>query len=88
MVSSPSPYTVAVIGAASGIGRASAMLMASRGNTVICLDRDGKGAEATAKEIRDAGGLASSHAIERTDAPTQAGRRNDIIASRGQPPAP
>lgn len=68
----PSSYTVAVIGAASGIGRAAALLLAERGATVICLDRDRDGGEATADGIRRAGGAASSHGIDVTDAAAQA----------------
>jgi NAD(P)-dependent dehydrogenase (short-subunit alcohol dehydrogenase family) len=43
-----------VTGAASGIGRASAMLFASEGAAVVALDRDAE-VEATAAAIRSAG---------------------------------
>jgi 3-oxoacyl-[acyl-carrier protein] reductase len=43
------PYTVAVIGAASGIGRAAALHLAGHGVTPICIDRDEKGARETAR---------------------------------------
>jgi 3-oxoacyl-[acyl-carrier protein] reductase len=52
------PYTVAVIGAASGIGRTTALLLASQGVQVACLDRDQPGAAATAKAIAEDGGMA------------------------------
>jgi NAD(P)-dependent dehydrogenase (short-subunit alcohol dehydrogenase family) len=46
-----------VTGAASGIGRASAMLFAKEGAAVVCVDRVGE-VEATAEAIRKAGGKA------------------------------
>ena len=45
-----------VTGAASGIGRATALRLAADGAVVGCLDRDATGAEAVAREIRDAAG--------------------------------
>ncbi|HEX7346505.1 MAG TPA: SDR family NAD(P)-dependent oxidoreductase [Candidatus Limnocylindrales bacterium] len=47
-----------VTGAASGIGRATALRLAADGAVVGCLDRDATGAEAVAREIRDAAGVA------------------------------
>jgi meso-butanediol dehydrogenase/(S,S)-butanediol dehydrogenase/diacetyl reductase len=47
-----------VTGAASGIGRATAIRLASEGASVACVDRAVDGAEATAKTIADAGGTA------------------------------
>ena len=44
-----------VTGAASGIGRATAMRLASDGAVVGCLDRDGDGAARTAAAIEDEG---------------------------------
>ncbi len=67
----PTPYTIAVVGAASGIGQATASLVASRGAEVICLDRDGEGAEAVAREIIASGGKASAHAIDIADRAAQ-----------------
>ena len=51
-----------VTGAGSGIGRASAEILARHGASVVVSDRDGAAAEATAETIRAAGGKA--HAIE------------------------
>jgi 3-oxoacyl-[acyl-carrier protein] reductase len=49
---------VIVTGAAKGIGRVTAGLMAARGAGVAIADIDGEAAEIAAKEIRDAGGKA------------------------------
>ena len=84
MTSFPSPYTVAIVGAASGIGRATAALMATRGASVICVDRDGEGAAAAAAEISAAGGKATSHAMEITDRDSQNAVWDEIIRDCGQ----
>ena len=62
--------TVAVIGAASGIGRAVALGAAQQGARVACLDIDAPGPEATAHEIRSEsrGELgADAHALDIVD---------------------
>ena len=48
-------YTVLVVGAGSGIGKASAEFLAAQGATVICADRDKAAAEAVAKGDRRQG---------------------------------
>jgi 3-oxoacyl-[acyl-carrier protein] reductase len=60
--------TAVVTGAASGIGRATAIRLAADGTTVACLDRDGPGAELVAADIRAAGGRALAAAVDVTDA--------------------
>ena len=55
-----------ITGAASGIGRASAMRMAAEGAAVMCADRDTAGAEATVAAIQQAGGKAASLALDVT----------------------
>ena len=60
-------YTVAVIGAGRGIGRATALEMARHGVAVACLDSDGATAEDTAKTITTAGGRASASAVDVVD---------------------
>ncbi len=80
----PQPYTVAVVGAASGIGRAAAGLLAGRGVTVVCLDRDGDGARAAADEIAAAGGKASSVVIDVADRVSQRSAWDEVIRSSGQ----
>ena len=50
--------SVLVTGAASGIGRATALAFGAEGGRVTVVDRSDKDGEATAKAIRDAGGPA------------------------------
>jgi 3-oxoacyl-[acyl-carrier protein] reductase len=60
-------YTVAVIGAGRGIGRAAALEMARHGVGVACLDSDGATAEDTAKTITNTGGRATARAVDVVD---------------------
>ncbi|MFF7897039.1 SDR family NAD(P)-dependent oxidoreductase [Streptomyces sp. NPDC007907] len=59
--------TVFVTGAASGIGRASALLLAEAGATVHCADRDTEGLRGTAALIGESGGIAHTHTLDVTD---------------------
>jgi len=59
--------TAFVTGAASGIGRASAVLLAEAGATVHCADRDDRGLDETARLIREKGGTARTHTLDVTD---------------------
>ena len=56
-----------VTGAASGIGRASALELAARGARVAVTDLNGAGAEAVAKEIGQAGGEAAAFTLDVAD---------------------
>ncbi|MEV4879502.1 SDR family NAD(P)-dependent oxidoreductase [Streptomyces cyaneofuscatus] len=56
-----------VTGAASGIGRASAVLLAGAGATVHCADRDETGLRRTYEVITSAGGTALTHPLDVTD---------------------
>ncbi len=53
-----------VTGAASGIGRASALRMAGEGASVMCADIDGKGAAQTASTVNASAAGASSLALD------------------------
>jgi 3(or 17)beta-hydroxysteroid dehydrogenase len=55
-----------VAGAASGIGRATALLLARESATVCCVDIDAEGAGATAALIEETGGRASSGRLDVT----------------------
>lgn len=55
-----------VAGAASGIGRAAAVLLAREGAAVLCADIDAQGAGATAQIIEETGGNASSGQLDVT----------------------
>ncbi|MGP3947855.1 SDR family NAD(P)-dependent oxidoreductase [Streptomyces sp. 7N604] len=59
--------TVFVTGAASGIGRATAALLARAGAAVHCADVDEKGLRGTAERIAAAGGTARTHPLDVTD---------------------
>ena len=57
-----------VTGAATGIGRASALALARAGAAVCVTDINGEGAEETARQIMDAGGKAIAATCDVTDA--------------------
>ncbi|MFJ9828565.1 SDR family NAD(P)-dependent oxidoreductase [Streptomyces sp. NPDC101160] len=59
--------TAFVTGAASGIGRATAELLAEAGATVHCADRDEPGLKETAARIGRSGGTAHAHVLDVTD---------------------
>jgi NAD(P)-dependent dehydrogenase (short-subunit alcohol dehydrogenase family) len=56
-----------VSGAASGLGKASAVALAAHGATVVMLDRNEAGLAATAKEIEAAGGRAVGRVHDTSD---------------------
>lgn len=78
-----------VTGAASGIGRASAVLLAEAGATVHCADRDETGLRRTYEAITNAGGRARTHPLDVTDreqvraAVRAAGELDILVASAG-----
>ncbi|MFI0812172.1 SDR family NAD(P)-dependent oxidoreductase [Streptomyces echinatus] len=78
--------TAFVTGAAGGIGRASAVLLAEAGATVHCADRDADGLDGTAALIKDCGGTARVHVLDVTDRPRLAEavrscERLDVLAA-------
>jgi NAD(P)-dependent dehydrogenase (short-subunit alcohol dehydrogenase family) len=58
--------TALVLGAASGIGRASAEAMAALGASVVCADKNREGVEAAAAELRSLG-AAEAHVVDAGD---------------------
>ncbi|MFF1650511.1 SDR family NAD(P)-dependent oxidoreductase [Streptomyces sp. NPDC058240] len=59
--------TAFVTGAAGGIGRACAILLAAAGSTVHCADLDEKGLLETRELITEAGGASHIHVLDVTD---------------------
>lgn len=58
---------VLAVGAAQGIGRAAAELLAARGAKVICADQDADGCRQAAEKISAAGGHADWAPLDVTD---------------------
>jgi 3-oxoacyl-[acyl-carrier protein] reductase len=58
--------TIVITGAASGIGRATALIFAREGANVLCADIDGPGAEATAEAAAGLPGRALGHRVDVT----------------------
>jgi 3-oxoacyl-[acyl-carrier protein] reductase len=82
--------TALVTGAAGGIGRATAVLLAAAGADVHCADLDEKGARQTADHIAATGGSAHAHALDVADrtkvaatvaAAVRAGGHLDVMAN-------
>lgn len=66
VVGSLSGKVIIVTGAASGMGRASALRCAELGAAVVAADLNGDGAVAVAGEIQSAGGAALAHRVDLT----------------------
>lgn len=76
--------TALVTGAASGIGRAAAVLLARAGAVVHCADRDEKGLARTAALITRADGTAHTHPLDVTDRPALAGAVEAAVRTGGK----
>ncbi|MFJ4714240.1 SDR family NAD(P)-dependent oxidoreductase [Streptomyces sp. NPDC088785] len=74
--------TAFVTGAASGIGRSSAVLFARAGATVHCADRDEQGLHATTDLIKQEGGTAHAHPLDVSDR----AQLTAAIATAARPP--
>lgn len=61
-------YSVIVVGAGRGIGRATAQELVSQGVSVACFDSDGASAEKAAAEIKAGGGKAIAAQLDVTNA--------------------
>lgn len=66
-MSGPNPRTVAITGAGRGIGRATALHLASHGWFVAISDLDGGAAETVAAKVRKDGGQATAYELDVTD---------------------
>jgi len=85
-------HTAVVTGAGSGIGRATALRLASEGAAVVAIDRDGPGARETTAEIADDGGRARGVECDVTDdgavaaaiaSAAELGRITDVVTAAG-----
>ena len=75
--------TAVVTGAASGIGKATAELLARRGCRVALVDISEEGVEATAERIRRVGGQASTHVLSVADKDAMFALPEQVIAEHG-----
>ncbi len=73
-----------VVGGTSGIGRATAMLLAQRGATVILSGRNAAAGDNVVREITGAGGTASFLRADVTDAHSIEALVQEIVATHGR----
>src|SRR5207248_10633519 len=74
-----------VTGAASGLGRATAELIAGEGGNVAALDISEEGAQLTVDEIKAAGGSAVAFRTDASDPESVATSMKEIVAQLGVP---
>ena len=74
---------VLITGAASGIGRATALAFARQGATLLLCDIDERGLEALRQEIAEAGGTCSTYPLDVTDATAMAELAARIHVTQG-----
>lgn len=75
--------TVLVTGAGNGVGRATALLAASRGATVLCLDRDEAPLLSTVADIEGSGGVARWAAADITEEAALKAAIDSMVAVSG-----
>ena len=76
---------VVVTGAASGIGRATAIAFAADGADVVLSDIDEAGVAATAAQIADAGAVAHPYVVDVSDAAAVERFADEVCAAHGVP---
>jgi NAD(P)-dependent dehydrogenase (short-subunit alcohol dehydrogenase family) len=76
--------TAVVTGAGSGIGRSTAILLGKLGARVYAADLNGASAIETAGTIKTAGGEASGHTLDVTDADAVAAFAEEVFAEAGR----
>ncbi|HEY4162019.1 MAG TPA: SDR family NAD(P)-dependent oxidoreductase [Dongiaceae bacterium] len=74
-------YTVAIVGAASGIGLTTATFLAGQGARIACLDRDQKGVEAAAASL---GKNAIARIVDITEAKAVTAAIDDVAKQFGK----
>jgi meso-butanediol dehydrogenase / (S,S)-butanediol dehydrogenase / diacetyl reductase len=74
---------VLITGAASGIGRATALRLGAEGASVWCADLNGDGAAETAKVIADHGGAAQASTVDVTDVVAASSLVDEVVAGFG-----
>ncbi len=72
-------------GAGSGLGRATAMLLASEGGKVACLDVVSDAAEKTQREIAEAGGTGQAVVVDVSDPASVAAAITTAVSNLGRP---
>lgn len=72
-----------VTGAASGIGRATALAFVRRGCALALVDRDAGGLEAVAREARAFGANVTTHVVDVSDADAVAALPEVVLAAHG-----
>jgi NAD(P)-dependent dehydrogenase (short-subunit alcohol dehydrogenase family) len=75
---------VVVTGAASGIGQATALIIAGEGGTVACVDIDGAGAESTVLQITGDGGSAAAYPCDLAKPDSIASCVEAVVAAHGR----
>jgi short-subunit dehydrogenase len=72
-----------VTGAASGIGRATAQVLAERGSHLALCDVDGAGLESAARELAATGRRISTHVVDVSDKPRMSALPQEVLDRHG-----